>query len=617
MQFDSIRHRLLGIAVLFLLSMGLMIYIQASNVNRLAQIHSHADTLTRLNADLLQLRRNEKDFLLRQELKYVDEFERQAVALRDRLQAIRGIDTEYQLDEKILQNLERGFADYRDTFGRLVALQQAIGLDETGGHQGRFHAAAHQLEQRLAAHGQDSLSLKLLQLRRYEKDFMLRHELQYEAFHARSYETLRGDLSAADTPFEADNLRLLDEYRSAFRQMVDTRLNMGLDAESGLQAEFSASAQAVELSLSDTITALAPLIAERQSRVRQSGMVIMVLTAVVLTAILLHSFLQLTRAFSTLIMFFYRCKRQFEMLDQRSVQFSEFRLLAEVVNEMVRAKQDAEFDLKEAQGQLAAYEAKENSERNDDKPASEDAEQAASTTSDSAERAAEGDRQSATPRPDPARAYPVRLEESGLADCKSGQYRYRPPQKTIPEVESRDEGNPEAASAASQPSVTEPAPATLPESRQADPESAADSQPEPPNKPEATHILFKRIVESEIIDIPTVYSPKVTSTSLDCEMSAAHVGQFDSLTSEGGGREIPAARESSSSEDGEEIAAPIDAPPGAGVAGDELTAAAEGGHSPRPDVESKVSDKGPDVDSANDDSFGADSSSKRGVNKRQ
>lgn len=68
MRLDSIRHRLLAIIVIFLISMTLLVILQIYSVNRLVGIQSHADLLSDLNIELLQLRRHEKDFLLRREI---------------------------------------------------------------------------------------------------------------------------------------------------------------------------------------------------------------------------------------------------------------------------------------------------------------------------------------------------------------------------------------------------------------------------------------------------------------------------------------------------------------------------------------------------------------------
>ena len=358
MRLNSIRHRLLAIVALFLLSMGLVIYTQVSNVNRLVEIQSHADGLALLNNELLQLRRHEKDFLLRRELIYVEAFNRQAIAFIDHLDKIQGIDTQYDLSDSMLENLERGFEDYRDKFINLAALQAEMGLDQSSGRQAAFLGAVHGLEVQLTNNELAMPILQLMQLRGYEKDFILQRDLDYERLHKQGYEILREDLLSLGEPIDDSHITLLDDYRAGFHLLVATSREIGLDAESGLQGEFRAAALGVEQRLAEMIAALTPLIAERQVKVRQNGVAIVVLTSLLLSGILLHSSLRLNRAFSTLIMYFYRCKRQFEMLDQREIYFTEFKTVAEVVNEMVQSKKNAEYDLQEAREQLAHYEAK-------------------------------------------------------------------------------------------------------------------------------------------------------------------------------------------------------------------------------------------------------------------
>ena len=75
------------------------------------------------------------------------------------------------------------FKDYGRRFDDLVTLQQEIGLDRNSGHYDLLRKAAHELEAGLSELGNDRMLVQLLQLRRNEKDLMLRLDSQYaEAF---------------------------------------------------------------------------------------------------------------------------------------------------------------------------------------------------------------------------------------------------------------------------------------------------------------------------------------------------------------------------------------------------------------------------------------------------
>lgn len=357
MRFDSIRHRLLAVTVVFLVSMCVLIVLQIYNVNRLVEIQRHADTLVSLNIELLQLRRHEKDFLLRRDLSYVDSFVSRAAEFTARLDELEAIQRQYDVSESLETGVADAFDRYSRQFARLVELQQTIGLDENSGHQGRFRDAIHQLESLFAANNMDDYSVQLLQLRRHEKDFMLRQDRLYSNEHLAAYQRLRDQLANSGLELSRLAVSLLDEYQEGFAALVAASEEMGLDASAGLRASFRDAAQTIEQRLVGMISELTPLIARRQTEVRRSGLVIVVITATALSALLMHSFFSLQRAFSTLIMFFYRCKREYVMLDERKISFAEFKALAAVVNEMIQARRESEQELREAQRRLLDYEA--------------------------------------------------------------------------------------------------------------------------------------------------------------------------------------------------------------------------------------------------------------------
>ena len=59
----------------------------------------------------------------------------------------------------------------------------------------------------------------------------------------------------------------------------------------------------------------------------------------------------------TFFTFFYRCKRQYQMIDTRKLGFAELKSLAELANEMVESKRDIEARLASVEAELATKKA--------------------------------------------------------------------------------------------------------------------------------------------------------------------------------------------------------------------------------------------------------------------
>ncbi|MCP5304196.1 MAG: CZB domain-containing protein [Chromatiaceae bacterium] len=102
-----------------------------------AQHHDHEQ-----QAGLLMLRRAEKDFMLRRDLKYVDTFDESFTALQDTV-VRAGLSSGDR--EQVTQGLQR----YRSDFRALVDAERAIGLTPQDGLRGEMRSAAHEVDEHL------------------------------------------------------------------------------------------------------------------------------------------------------------------------------------------------------------------------------------------------------------------------------------------------------------------------------------------------------------------------------------------------------------------------------------------------------------------------------------
>ncbi|WP_456459267.1 methyl-accepting chemotaxis protein [Reichenbachiella sp.] len=86
---------------------------------------------------MLMLRRHEKDFFLRKDLKYLDKFQRGVADFKEHLTAIGG-------SEKKKSEIMAKLNEYEIGFRRVVAIQEKIGLNENDGLHGKLREAIHQ-----------------------------------------------------------------------------------------------------------------------------------------------------------------------------------------------------------------------------------------------------------------------------------------------------------------------------------------------------------------------------------------------------------------------------------------------------------------------------------------
>ena len=166
-----------------------------------------------LYLQLLQIRRGEKDLGLRREKQYVD-------TVFERIKDFKTKVTTSELQQDLKIRLHREMDVYRDALSAYA--QDALNGKNIKGGKGPFRNAAHRIEELLKAHYVPDLEKNILQLRRREKDYLLRHAEQYIGMAQGEIQTLRSQI--AQSGISSGNKQrfnaLLDSYASDFLSLV-------------------------------------------------------------------------------------------------------------------------------------------------------------------------------------------------------------------------------------------------------------------------------------------------------------------------------------------------------------------------------------------------------------
>ena len=170
---------------------------------------------------MLQARRSEKDFLIRLDKKYVEKVQ----AVVGEIQAKTGHILQLAEKEndagdlKTGKDIQEGIVKYQDAFLALVNSWEKKGLDHNSGLQGKFRDAAHKIGAELKEFDVDQLYVLLLQLRRDEKDFMLRKDAKYrEKLHGHATQ-FKQQLDAST--LEASTKKMLHEDVAKYEELFD------------------------------------------------------------------------------------------------------------------------------------------------------------------------------------------------------------------------------------------------------------------------------------------------------------------------------------------------------------------------------------------------------------
>lgn len=352
MKTDSIRFRFTLIVLVCLIGLCLLVYSQLYYTNKLISLNQQNALLLKVERDLLHLRRFEKDFLLRKDAFLALQFNQLAKEFQTELQQLISVIQEHDLDDTLGSTMQLAFDEFRLSFGNVYDTQVQMGLNENTGEHGRFRTRIHALEERLNALGDPNLQVMLLQLRRHEKDFMQRKKMHYVELEKSQYLELKQRLLTEQLEGTSHLLSLLDDYHDGFLALVGLYQQIGFNQQSGLLGRLTEQSEALEAQLSLIDSVLSPAINAQENTVRKHGIVIVGMTALALLALLVRSFMTFQKAFTDFVLFFYRCKRVKQPLDERKMSFVEFKSLAAAANEMIESQRQTEIQLKSTKEQL-------------------------------------------------------------------------------------------------------------------------------------------------------------------------------------------------------------------------------------------------------------------------
>src|SRR5262245_62105051 len=185
-----LTHKIAAIGAIGLLGVTLVggIYFiksRTQNSYMLAadQTHAISSLNDSLAIKLLESRRAEKDFLLRNDMKYVDRVRELATQVDSDLAAVRKQSDEAGLTDlsKRIATVDDGFKKYVAHFTAIADAKGRLGLNENSGLEGALRGSVRAVEAKLGEFEEPLLLVKMLMMRRHEKDFMLRRDARYGA----------------------------------------------------------------------------------------------------------------------------------------------------------------------------------------------------------------------------------------------------------------------------------------------------------------------------------------------------------------------------------------------------------------------------------------------------
>ena len=286
----SIKLRLSIIGAIMFGSVVSVILLEIYGSAQTSGLEASLNLVHQSKSNMLTLRRNEKDFLARNDLKYLKKFQNNTEVLKSGLQELELKLTNSGLNSSRVSTLIEYANTYAVVFAKLVAEQKRIGLNPKDGLYGQLREAVHAAESTIKRMKDNELFKDMLMLRRREKDFMLRVDMKYvEKFNKDMQVISRAiDNSAHSNTIKKQLNSHLKQYEKDFLLLVEGYKVKGMSSSQGLHGELRATIHKTEGLLKELIDELPVIIDDEKNSLHSQ---LLFISVIVLSLGLLFIFL--------------------------------------------------------------------------------------------------------------------------------------------------------------------------------------------------------------------------------------------------------------------------------------------------------------------------------------
>jgi len=295
----TIRIKLMLIAALVFVALVFYTLLHHYMTNNLISLNTGLIMRSDLETQMLMLRRHEKDFISRNDLKYKNQFDKTFQQIEIDLNELKKHLEMIGEDSSITGQLNQVFSQYKNKFYQYVSLTQEIGLSPTEGLYGSLRNAVHNAESILKEVQLDKLTAEMLMLRRHEKDFMLRKSNKYIDKFNNDYNKMMTDLesSSLSEGSQSQIKKYMQAYQQDFIKLTEGYKRRGLSSDEGVLGEMRTAIHQSETMLEKASKGLEETLNEKI----KSDSTTFSLLSLIIAAFLISSIFWLTRGIGSTV----------------------------------------------------------------------------------------------------------------------------------------------------------------------------------------------------------------------------------------------------------------------------------------------------------------------------
>ncbi|KPH57698.1 MULTISPECIES: methyl-accepting chemotaxis protein [Pseudoalteromonas] len=287
LQNLTIKRRLQFNAVVVGLAMIVMLFVIIYEARIMLKLNETIQYAEELDIHELSMRKFEKNFLFYKQEEDLALFENEYQQLEAKISKLKAVTDELGVPNKEVDQFKILAERYYQDFNTVVVLQREIGLHPKDALYGELRGAVHQVETLLKERENYELLSLMLQLRRSEKDFMLRFDIKYLDKFNDITELLNKKIAQAgfDSGYQSQLTNLLGSYQTKFDALVKAQVALGLDLNSGALGKMKSSVKESDAVVSKITSDIKLQVEKQASDAQMFAIIIFIFASIIVMAL--------------------------------------------------------------------------------------------------------------------------------------------------------------------------------------------------------------------------------------------------------------------------------------------------------------------------------------------
>ena len=338
----SIKAKLILSAIISIIGFLILLFLLNSSISSINHLNRAKALLIELKVDLLTLRKHEKNFIIRKDLKYKNLFQESTKILYKHSEDAKKILKQYDLKTSKLEEFIVSIDNYSSKFLKLVEKQKEIGLHPRDALYGKLRKDARSIQGIAGKVKFYRFTASVLSLRKYEKNFFLKRKIRYANQLDNKIDGMIGSIVKSkhfNKQQKITMIKSLKTYRDNFQILVKNEVMIGLNSKLGFHGEMT-----TIINQSSEIIKKLILITEKDIQkeidnrnFQANSMAITIILIVILFSILIMNSIRnsITKFRDGILKFFKYLNKESIQIDNLEVSNDEIGVIAKVVNENI------------------------------------------------------------------------------------------------------------------------------------------------------------------------------------------------------------------------------------------------------------------------------------------